>query len=60
MPRSQAATLLPVNCLRRTALGFFIEGYCFGRRFLTRGSTRPFRDGLIRITDRSSSPSAQG
>jgi hypothetical protein len=58
MSRSYAATSLSVNSLRRTALGFLINGYCFGRRFFTRGSTRPFRDGLTRITDRSWSPSA--
>ena len=40
------------------ALGFFINGYGFGRRFLTRGSYRPGRSGLTTNSGISSPSSA--
>src|SRR5262245_13667986 len=38
------------NCLRSSDLGFVILMYGLGRRFTTRGSTRPRRDGLMTKT----------
>ena len=41
-----------------SARGFFITGYCLGRRFLTRGSYRPGRRGLTTNSGISSPSSA--
>jgi hypothetical protein len=38
------------SCLRSSDLGLVIRMYCLGRRFTTRGSTRPRRDGLMTMT----------
>ena len=43
---------------RQSARGFFITGYCLGRRFLTRGSYRPGRRGLTTSSGISSPSSA--
>src|SRR6516162_7738135 len=46
------------NCLRSSDLGLVIRMYCLGRRFTTRGSTRPRRDGLMTKTAPHSVPSS--
>ena len=54
----QAAKSLSLNSLRNSTRGFFITGYCLGRRFLTRGSYRPGRSGLTTSSGISSPSSA--
>src|SRR5271166_4535698 len=53
-----AAKSFSLKSLRNSALGFFMSGYCLGRRFLTRGSYRPGRDGLTTNSGISSPSSA--
>ena len=48
----------PSTACRNSARGFFITGYCLGRRFLTRGSYRPGRRGLTTSSGISSPSSA--
>ena len=58
VPNLSSRQVLIPQQLRNSARGFFITGYCLGRRFLTRGSYRPGRRGLTTSSGISSPSSA--